>query len=122
MNTLRFVSMPTEQARAYWAGARDANGQTPERHVSTGGGVPCRHCQRHVGVGEPYLILGYRPFPEPQPYAELGPIFLHAEPCERYPETDEVPPMLLAGSRWLLRGYGRTTGSSTARGRSYRRR
>jgi hypothetical protein len=106
VHMIQFNSMPTEAARAYQAGALDANGQSPERHISDGYGVPCRHCQRDVEAGEPYLILAYRPFPEPQPYAEVGPIFLHAEPCERYPLTDTVPPMFANhGRRYLLKGY-----------------
>ena len=106
MPHVRFVAMETAEARAWQAGAPDANGQTPERHISDGDGVPCRHCQRDVAKGEPYLILAYRPFPAAQPYAEVGPIFLHAEPCERYPEGDEAPPMFFKnGRRYLLKGY-----------------
>ncbi len=106
MSDIRFSSMPTAEAEAYWAGAADANGQTPEVHVSDGDGVPCRHCQRDVAAGERYLILAYSPFPRPQPYAEIGPIFLHADRCERYPETDRVPAMFLARDSYLLKGYG----------------
>ena len=102
---VRYVSMPSEVAEAYWAGGPDANGQAPEVHVSDGGSVPCRHCQQDVAKGEPYLILAYRPFPEAQPYAELGPIFLHAEPCARYPESGETPPMFLKRERYLVKGY-----------------
>ena len=106
MLPIQFTSMPSEVARAYQAGAADANGQVPERHISDGDGVPCRHCQRDVAAGEPYLILAHRPFPEPQPYAEVGPIFLHAEPCERYPATAETPAMFMKpGRRYLLKGY-----------------
>ena len=76
MSAITFISMPTADARAYQAGALDANGQKPERHISNGTGVPCRHCQRDVATDEPYLILAYRPFPQAQPYAEIGPIFL----------------------------------------------
>jgi len=105
MNSVRFVALPTEIARAYQAGAPDANGQKPERHISDGDGVPCRHCQLDVAAGEAYLILAYRPFDAAQPYAEVGPIFLHAEPCERYPVTGETPAMFLQRERYLLKGY-----------------
>ena len=107
MNTVRFMALPTEIAEALQSGQSDANGQTPERHVSDGDGVPCRHCLAQVAKDEPYLILGYRPFPKPQPYAECGPIFLHAESCPRYAETSEIPPMFLAWDRLLIRGYNR---------------
>jgi hypothetical protein len=68
MSAITFISMPTDVARAYQAGALDANGQKPERHTSRGTGVPCRHCQRDVAADEPYLILAYSPFP-PDPHA-----------------------------------------------------
>ena len=105
MSSITFITMPTDVARAHQAGAPDANGQKPERHISDGTGVPCRHCQRDVAADEPYLILAYCPFPRAQPYAEIGPIFLHAEPCDRYPVTGEMPAMFLKRERYLLKGY-----------------
>ena len=105
MNTICFTALPTEIARAYQNGAPDANGQLPERHISDGDGIPCRHCLQDVAAGEPYVILAHRPFPEVQPYAELGPIFLHAEACERYAQREEVPPVIMNSQRMLIRGY-----------------
>jgi hypothetical protein len=103
--SIKFVSMPTETARAFQAGGLDANGQVPERHVSDGDGVPCRHCQQDVAAGAPYLILNYRPFPALQPYAETGPIFLHADACPRYPEVAALPPVIAIRKLFLLKGY-----------------
>jgi uncharacterized protein DUF1203 len=103
---VRFISLPTQEAEAFRAGGPDANGQKPEVHVSRGDGAPCRHCQRDVAEGESYLILAYRPFPKAQPYAEVGPIFLHAETCVRYSDTDGTPAMFLARESYLLKGYG----------------
>ena len=102
---LRFVGMPDDTARALQSGAPDANGQRPERHVSDGVGMPCRHCLENIAAGEDYLILAYRPFPAPQPYAEVGPVFLHAKPCARRRPEDALPAML-ASERYILRGYG----------------
>jgi len=104
--SISFVALPSEVARRLQAGGPDANGQTPEREISPGKGIPCRHCLQPVGEGEPFLILAHRPFPAPQPYAEQGPIFLHAEACPRHPGGDEVPPML-ASPRYIVRGYGK---------------
>ena len=103
---LRFSGMPSTLAAAYRNGAPDANGQAPERHVSDGEGVPCRHCLGSVAAGAPYLILSYRPFPAPQPYAEQGPIFLHAEDCPGYDPARGLPPRERTGSGRILRGYG----------------
>ncbi len=102
--SIRFVPLETSIVRALQEGHSDANGQTPERQISTGSGVPCRHCLDQVKEGEPYLILAHRPFPEPQPYAELGPIFLHADACARYQASEKLPPML-ASPQYLIRGY-----------------
>ncbi|MFN7050754.1 MAG: DUF1203 domain-containing protein, partial [Gemmobacter sp.] len=74
--TLHFTPIPTETVRALQSGAADANGQSPERHVSDGGGNPCRHCLQMIPAGAGMLILAHRPFTRLQPYAESGPIFL----------------------------------------------
>ena len=104
---IKYLAMPTDEARAFQAGAVDAYGLPPERRVSDGDGVPCRHCLRDVAAGEDYLILAYRPFPALQPYAETGPIFLHAGPCERADDAHETPPMLARRCTHLIKGYSR---------------
>ena len=102
-----FHGLPTERVRALQNGACDSNDQTPEHAVSDGDGVPCRHCLRMIGEGEPYLVLANRPFRTVQPYAEVGPIFLHAEPCEPYNgEPDALPPVLRDSFDFIVRGYG----------------
>ena len=93
MTSLKFIAMPTEEAEAYRAGAPDAYGQAPERVLSNGWGNPCRHCLKMIPEGAPMLILAHRPFPRLDPYAETGPIFLCADPCERHPESE--PPAYL---------------------------
>jgi hypothetical protein len=105
MSNIRFISIPTHEVSAYQAGAADAYGQIPEVHLSNGDGIPCRHCQQDVAAGERYLILAYCPFPEQQPYAETGPIFLHAEPCAAYADNRRTPPMVLKRDSYLLKGY-----------------
>lgn len=100
---VQFLPLPSETATAYWNGGPDAYGMTPERAVSDGDGVPCRHCLSGVMAGEAYLILAHRPFPDLQPYAETGPIFLHAAPCPAYAGPG-LPPMLESRD-YIVRGY-----------------
>lgn len=108
MSSIRFVALPSATVTELQAGGPDANGQTPEQAISTGGdGVPCRHCLAFVGADNAYLILAHRPFTTLQPYAECGPIFLHAAACERYAEIDQLPPML-GSDQYILRGYNNT--------------
>lgn len=104
--SILFKALPTEAVRALQRGGPDAYGHGPETRVSDGVGVPCRHCMRNVSAGEAYLVLAYRPFPELQPYAETGPIFLHAQECERAAEVDG-PPQMLASNDYIVRGYGK---------------
>ena len=106
MPSFRFEALPRDVVEAYRAGAADANGQVPERHVSDGSGVPCRYCLEDVPAGEGFLILAHRPFPAPQPYAEVGPIFLHATDCSRHEGSAEAPAMVRDKEQILMRGYG----------------
>lgn len=103
--TLTFLPMPTSAARAFQAEGPDAYGLPPERRVSDGDGVPCRHCLTFVPAGAAYLVLAYRPFPELQPFAETGPIFLCAEPCAA-PQHAAAMPEILSSPTYILRGYG----------------
>ena len=100
---IRFTALPTDEVRALQSGAPDAYGHTPERTVSDGQGNPCRHCLRQIPEGAGMLILAHRPFPALQPYAETGPIFLCADPCNRGGGA-EVPEAL-ASPDYLVKGY-----------------
>lgn len=102
--TIRFSALDTNIVRDLQSGGLDANGQPPERGNSSGSLTPCRHCLTQVNEGEAILILSYRPFPSPQPYAEQGPIFLHAQPCPSYISGSDIPGML-DSPRYLIRGY-----------------
>ncbi len=106
MTDLNFIALATETVQSLQAGNPDANGQVPERRVSDGGGLPCRHCLSDIAAGEPFLVLAHRPFPKAQPYAETGPIFIHAEACQRHGEAAEVPALFLSRAQALIRGYG----------------
>lgn len=101
---MRFNPIATSVVRAYQSGGPDANGQVPERKLSDGDGNPCRHCLRMIPAGAAMLVLAHRPFPAPQPYAELGPIFLCADACAagggaEMPEILDLPD-------YIVRGYG----------------
>lgn len=105
MPDIVFQPLPTATVTAYQEGGPDDYGMSPERRVSDGDGIPCRHCLGFVAAGEEYLVLAHRPFPAPQPYAETGPIFLHARACPRY-EAVEVRPPMLSSPDYIVRGYG----------------
>lgn len=85
-------------------GGADANGQPAERAISDGQGKPCRSCLNTIPEGAAMLILAARPFPQPQPYAETGPIFLCAEHCAPY-AGENVPPVLTSSPDYLMKAY-----------------
>ncbi len=66
-------------------------------------GYPCRHCLRWAEPGEPMILFPYASVPAGHPYSESGPIFVHAEACERYGETHVFPSHFREGR--VLRAY-----------------
>jgi len=53
--------------------------------------APCRHCLRITKPGEHLIVFAYQPFTSGGPYAEVGPVFVHAAPCEAYDHRDTFP-------------------------------
>jgi hypothetical protein len=102
---LRVSGIETSEFDRLRNGGSDANGQIPQTHVAEGLANPCRHCLGLIAEGDRKLVLSYRPFDEPQPYAETGPIFLHAADCPRY-ERDEMPAWFDFLDPAIIRGYG----------------
>lgn len=101
---IHYEAISTDTARSLQNGDPDAYGNVPERAVSDGSRIPCRHCLKLVDEGDEYLIVAHRPFSNLQPYSETGPIFLHADFCERAAADAKLPDMLDSPA-YLVRGY-----------------
>lgn len=99
-----FTALPTDLVRGYQSGAPDAFGQPPEQAISDGAGNPCRHCLKDIPEGADMLILAHKPFIGTHPYAEVGPIFLCADPCE-HGTSNDIPEILTTSPDYLLKGY-----------------
>ena len=102
---ISYKALPTDIVHRLRSGGTDAHGRVAERHPAPAGGAPCRHCLRDIPEGQELLIAAYRPFAELQPYAEVGPIFLCANDCDRHPDTPDTPAMFLDRERLLVKGY-----------------
>jgi hypothetical protein len=96
--------IPSEDVHRLRNGCRDANDQAPLVLIAEGLANPCRHCLGLIAPGDEKLVLAYRPFAAAQPYAEVGPIFLHRAPCERY-EADALPSWFDYLEPAIIRGY-----------------
>jgi hypothetical protein len=96
-STFRIVPLSTEVAerarRATEAGAVDHAVVIADSPT----GYPCRHCLRFAKPGERMILFPYAAIPPDHPYSETGPIFVHAEPCERYSATRDYPDDLRRG-------------------------
>jgi hypothetical protein len=55
------------------------------------GAYPCRHCLRWAQPGDRMILFPFASVPPGRPYSETGPIFVHADPCDRYSATEEYP-------------------------------
>jgi hypothetical protein len=51
----------------------------------------CRACLHLTEPEEGFILLSYSPFTSDQPYAEVGPIFIHERECRPSGETQEYP-------------------------------
>ncbi|MFE2726242.1 DUF1203 domain-containing protein [Kitasatospora sp. NPDC059327] len=68
---------------------RDDAGCPPVRSVDRTGGAPLRCCLTRALPGDRIALVGYAPLrrwaartgAEPGPYDEVGPVFVHADPC-----------------------------------------
>ena len=101
---IRYEAISTDIARSLQNSDPDAYGNMPERAVADDSRIPCRHCLKLVDEGDEYLIVAHRPFGNLQPYSETGPIFLHADFCDRAKPDARLPDMLNSPA-YLVRGY-----------------
>ncbi len=104
MTNITFQPIDASTATLFRNGGLDANGQPAERHVSDGGGNPCRCCLRDIPLNAAMLVLSYRPFDTVNPYVETGPIFLCADDCAPWSAQD-APPILTTSPDYLLKAY-----------------
>ena len=90
--TLRTIAIPTSTAESVRATLVSPDYGHPA-HVEVANGYgPCRHCLRTFRVGEEKRILfTYDAFAGVEDLPLPGPVFIHAESCERYPEDGGFP-------------------------------
>jgi Protein of unknown function (DUF1203) len=107
MPSYRVVAIPTAIAESVRATlASPGYGHPAHTEVATGHG-PCRHCLRTFRVGaERRILFTYDPFDGLEALPLPGPVFVHADACQRYPE-DAGFPAELRGLPLTLNGYGR---------------
>ncbi len=99
---MKYVPIPDEVAEQARLTMRDGFGHQlrVERNQA-----PCRSCLRISKEPEDLILLSYQPLADTNPYAEIGPIFVHAHDCEPY-RAHEFPADFLE-RELVMRAYGR---------------
>ena len=84
-------------------GVDDFGNPLEPRVVRDSGGTPLRCCLREADAGGRVVLVAYRPAAVGGPYAEVGPVFVHAERCDGY--TGSSYPEGFRHRQQLLRAY-----------------
>ena len=92
MSSFQVVAIPTEIAESVRATGKAPGYGFPAHKETAAGRAPCRHCLRLIRVQEEeFLLFTYDPFRELGEPPLPGPIYIHAEQCERKTEQREFP-------------------------------
>jgi len=107
MHAFRIAAIPSAIAKEVRQTRRAPAYGFPVHEELSKDAAPCRHCLRTFQPGVDRRILfiydrftGIESFPQP------GPVYIHEEACERYPEDGGFPEELRSSPR-TLEAYGR---------------
>jgi hypothetical protein len=92
MARFRFVAIPTAIANSVRTELISPRYGHPAHVEIAAGYGPCRHCLRtfHIGA-ERRILFTYDSFHDQEAMPLPGPVFVHAEACDRYPEDGGFP-------------------------------
>jgi hypothetical protein len=102
---LTFEAIPAAELAEIRAAGRDEAGNSLTVQADNGGS-PVRCCLRETRPGERVMLIAYTPPGTAGAYAERGPVFVHADPCEGYPAPHRYPPGLRHRMQ-VVRAYDR---------------
>jgi len=107
MNAIQIVATPTETANAVRRTLKAPTYGFPA-HVETAmDAAPCRHCLKTFEAGkEQRILFTYDRFAGIESLPQPGPIYIHAENCERYGADGGFPEELRNSPR-TLEAYAR---------------
>lgn len=91
MKKFRIVPLVTEVAEAARRVAASGAADHAIMTADSPNAYPCRHCLRWARLGEHVILFPYMSIPSDYPYSEVGPIFVHANHCQRYRTDEEYP-------------------------------
>jgi hypothetical protein len=99
---MHYLPIPEQIATEARSTLRDRFGH---RLYATQEKAPCRLCLRIPSAPQELILISYQPPADRGPYAEVGPIFIHAADCRPYPDIETFPADFIP-RRLILRAYG----------------
>jgi hypothetical protein len=108
LSTFILMGIPeSDLERIRTAGRDDFGNPLSMSTVLPGGeGAPLRCCLKPADAGERIALIAFRPPSGRGAYSEIGPVFIHADPCVGYATPDRFPPAF-ADRVQVLRAYDR---------------
>jgi hypothetical protein len=91
MHTIRIVAMETEIAEQVRATLKAPVYGFPAHVEIAEDAPPCRHCLRTIAPGERRILFTYDRFTGKESLPQPGPVYIHADACERYTEAAGFP-------------------------------
>ena len=91
MREIRVVAIDTEIAKKVRATMKAPVYGFPAHREDSGDDAPCRHCLGRIAPNEPRILFIYDRFTGKEKFPQPGPIYIHAEECQRYPENEGFP-------------------------------
>jgi hypothetical protein len=109
----RVEAIPAAALDMFRGTRRDEGDNVVLERVDDEGGSPLRCCLTEATPGERLLLLAYTPPGVTGPYAERGPVFVHAARCAGYPDVYTYP-VGLAHRAQIVRTYDHAGNMATA--------
>ncbi|MGD0404885.1 MAG: DUF1203 domain-containing protein [Candidatus Acidiferrales bacterium] len=106
MIPIRVIAISTDIAESVRKTMKDPRYGFPAYTEVATGGAPCRHCLRMISAGEQWTLFTHDAFEGIETRPLPGPVYVHAEECERYPEDGGFPTELRNSPR-TLNAYAR---------------
>src|SRR5258705_6212183 len=91
-SSFTIIPLPTEIADAARRVVNAGSADHALITVDSPGSSPCRHCLQWAQPGERVILFPYAAIPSGHPYSETGPVFVHANECQRYSASNEYTP------------------------------
>ena len=91
ITTFEVRALPQHRLDAIRRAGVDEFGNEVEVTTVSEPGAPLRCCLREAPTGERVALIAWCPFEQPGPYAEVGPVFIHADRCDGYTDGRSYP-------------------------------